>query len=128
MPLGTGYFYDRIKNKYILIDEHATDAVTRPEVFRSHAITHLNPTKDRNEIVIHVLQKGFIRVRHWKDCLGWQFWGDSAKSLAILKRYIKKNDVGEYVTVTFTNFEKGKTVTCLIKDIYEEGFIKSLDG
>lgn len=128
MPLGTGYFYDRVKNKYITIYEHATDAVTRPDVFRSHEVAHLNPTQDRDEIVIHVLKKGFIRVRHWKDCLGWQFWGDSTKSLSLLKQYIKKNDVGDYTTVTFTDFEKGKSVSCLVKDLYNDIFKKSLEG
>lgn len=124
MPLGIGYFYDRVKKKYILIDEHATDAVTRPVVFRSEEVKNLNPVMDRDTIVIHVLKKGFIRVRHWKSDLGWQFWGDAPDSLKILKKYIKKNDVGDYASITFTDFMIGKTVTCSAKYILDKNFIE----
>lgn len=65
MPLGTGYFYDREKKKYVKIFEHASDAVAKPKRFKAEAVSHLNPVADRDEIVLHVLKQGFIRVR---DC------------------------------------------------------------
>jgi len=123
MPLGDGYFYDRKRKKYIRIEEHATDAVTRPDTFGSHAVKHLNPVADRDTIVIHVLKNGFIRVRHWKDRLGWQFWGEPEKSLKILKNYIKKNSVGDGAVVTFTDFESGKSIECNTRVILEKNFL-----
>jgi hypothetical protein len=110
MPLGDGYFYDRKRKKYIRIEEHATDAVTRPDTFRSHDVKHLSPVADRDTIVIHVLKNGFIRVRHWKDRLGWQFWGEPEKSLKTLKSYMKKNEIGNGTIITFTDFESGKNI------------------
>jgi hypothetical protein len=124
MPLGIGYFYDRKRKKYILIEEHATDAITRPDTFGSHAVKHLNPVADRDTIVIHVLRNGFIRVRHWKDRLGWQFWGEPEKSLKTLKSYIKKNDIGEGSIVTFTDFQSGRNVECNVRDVLKKTFIK----
>ena len=125
MPLGDGFFYDRNKKKYIRIDEHATDAVTRPDVFNSHDVKHLNPTTDRDQIVIHVLKNGFIRVRHWKERLGWQFWGNPQESLDILKKYIRKNGLGLGCIITFTDFSTGKNVECAVEDIKKKDFLSS---
>jgi hypothetical protein len=123
MPLGNGYFYDRKKKMYIDIMEHATDAVTRPEVFKSHDVKNLNPVTDRDTIVIHVLKQGFIRVRHWKDHLGWQFWGEPEKALRDLRKYIKDNEVGDLANVTFTDFQSGNNVTCQVCEIKMRKFI-----
>lgn len=125
MPLGKGFFYDRKRKKYILIEEHATDAVTRPNIFKSHDVKHLDPVKDRDTIVIHVLRNGFIRVRHWKDRLGWQFWGDISGSLKTLKSYIKRHGVGDGAIVTFTDFETGKNIECNVRVIIAKDFLNN---
>jgi hypothetical protein len=125
MPLGDGFFYDRKRRRYIRITEHATDAVTRPDVFSSHKVKHLDPVKDRDTIVIHVLKNGFIRVRHWKDRLGWQFWGDTEDALKTLKRYIKKNGVGDGAVITFTDFKTGKNIECNTRVILEKDFLET---
>lgn len=123
MPLGEGFFYDRQRKRYIRITEHATDAVTRPDIFNSHSVKHLDPVKDRDTIVIHVLRNGFIRVRHWKIRLGWQFWGDAAGALQTLKRYIKKHGVGDGAIITFTDFETGKSIECNARVILDKNFL-----
>jgi hypothetical protein len=110
MPSGNGYFFNRKTKRYIKIYEHATDAVTRPKVFGTEEIKHLNPVTDRDQIVIHVLKNGFIRVRDWAGYLGWQFWGDPDDALKILKKYIKKHEIGNGYVITFTDFETGKQI------------------
>jgi hypothetical protein len=124
MPLGDGYFYNRETKKYIRIFEHATDAVSQPDVFKSHDVKHLNPVINRDEIVIHVLKQGFIRVRHWKERLGWQFWGDPKSSLSALKKYMKNYGMSDYCIVTFTDFESGKQSETIVKDVLSKNFIK----
>lgn len=123
MPLGEGYFYDRKRRRYISIQEHATDAVTRPEVFKSHKVKHLDPVSDRDIIVIHVLRQGFIRVRHWKQHLGWQFWGAPKTSLEVLRRYIKKHDVGDGCIITFTDFATRKQSICQASEFKKKEFL-----
>jgi len=93
MPSGDGYFFNRKTKRYIKIQEHATDALERPDIFGTHEIQHLNPVKDRNEIVLTVLKNGFIRVRDWKGYLGWQFWGDPSSALTTLINYIKSREL-----------------------------------
>ncbi len=119
MPLGEGYFYDRKKKRYITIFEHATDAVERPNVFKSHEVKHLNPVTDRDTIVIHVLKKGFIRVRDWRGRLGWQFWGNATEAIQTLRRYINRQGLGDSYIVTLTDFKTKKNLVCEVK------FIKS---
>jgi hypothetical protein len=109
MPLGNGYFYDRKKKKLIAIDEHATDAVQRPDVFRSKKICHLNPVTDRDTIVIYTIRQGFIRIRHWKGDLGFQFWGNGKEAKKILVWFAKKYGVGEYCRITYTDFKRKVT-------------------
>jgi hypothetical protein len=123
MPLGNGYFYDRKKKRYITISEHATDALASPEVFDCHEITHLNPVKDRDDIIVFVLKKGFIRVRHWKDRLGWQFFGDLEGALKVLNKYMKDKEVGDACIVTFTDFQTFKSLTCNAGAIKKENFL-----
>lgn len=108
MPLGQGYFFNRRTGKYIKIDEHATDALKKPKVFKTEHLQHLNPVTDRDTIVISVLKEGFIRIRDWKGQIGWQFWGDKPAALKQLRKYIKSYDVGDYATITFTDFETGE--------------------
>jgi len=108
MPLGKGYFLNRKTKKYVEIQEHATDALMRPKMFSTKDIQHLNPVTHRDEIVIHVLKNGFIRVRDYKGFLGWQFWGNYKEALKLLVKYIEKNELGFGYTITFTDFETGK--------------------
>jgi hypothetical protein len=107
MPSGKGYFYNRKTKRFITINEHATDAIQRPKEFGTSSIQHLNPVINRDEIVIHVLKNGFIRVRDWDAHLGWQFWGDPEDALKTLQRYIKKNEIGNGYLITFTDFKTG---------------------
>jgi hypothetical protein len=110
MPLGDGYFYDRKKKRLIVIDEHATDAVSRPKVFRTEKIQHLNPFTDRDDIVIYTLKQGFIRIRHWRGNLGFQFWGNGKEAKKILIWFAKKYGVGDYCRVTYTDFKRKTTL------------------
>lgn len=110
MPSGDGYFFNRRTKRYVKIQEHATDALERPDVFGTHHIQHLNPVINRDEVVLTVLKNGFIRVRDWKGFLGWQFWGDVESSLKALKNYIKSRELGIGYVITFTDFETGKEV------------------
>jgi len=117
MPLGEGYFYDRRNKKLISIDEHATDSVTKPEVFRSKKICHLNPVLDRDEIVIYTLKRGFIRIRLWRGELGFQFWGNIREAKKILIWFAKRKDIGDFCRITFTDFKTKKTCTFNFKDL-----------
>lgn len=110
MPLGNGYFYDRRKRKLITIYEHATDAVSRPEVFRTKKISHLNPVVDRDDIVIYTVKQGFIRIRHWHGDLGFQFWGNGKEAKKTLVWFARKHEIGDYCRITYTDFKKKKTV------------------
>lgn len=110
MARGQGYFYDRKKRKYIEIDEHATDAINNYKKFRCNDVKDLCPRKDRDEIVRHVLAQGFIRVRDHRDRIGWQFHGDSISALRVLRKYIKKHEVGNRI-ITFTNLETNRQIT-----------------
>lgn len=116
MPLGFGYFCDRKTKRFIKINEHATDALKKKEVFGTQDIQHLNPVTNRDEIVLHVLKNGFIRIREWKGKIGWQFWGNQKESKELLKRYIKKFDIGEYATITFTDFEAVEEIQDIAKN------------
>lgn len=117
MPLGNGFFYDRRKKKLISIDEHATDAVTRPNVFRSHKICHMNPVIDRNDIVIYTLKQGFIRIRHWRGDIGFQFWGNGKEAKKTLIWFARKYEIGDYCCVTYTDFKLKKTIVFSFKDV-----------
>jgi hypothetical protein len=117
MPLGEGYFYDRRKKKLILIDEHATDSVTRCETFRSKKVAHLDPVKDRDEIVIYTLKQGFIRIRHWKGALRFQFWGKWSEANLTLKWFARKHEIADICEVTFTDFRRKLSRTFQFKDV-----------
>ena len=132
MPLGEGYFYDRISNqrRFYRISEHATDAITRPRLFRAQAVAHLNPVQDRESIVRHVVSQGFIRVRYWKDRLGWEFHGEPDDALAVLRRFIRRREVGPYVQVNISDFQSGISIivpaseVLIAKSAAELGLIK----
>jgi hypothetical protein len=119
MPDGEGYFYDRKKRKLILIFEHATDALERSNIFRTQKLKNLNATVDREHIVIYTLKQGFIRIRHYKGYLGWQFWGNAAGAKKTLKWFAKKKDVGDLCLVTFTDFKSGKNTISYMRDFYK---------
>lgn len=110
MVLGIGYFYDRRHYRYHRITEHATDAVTFPSRFRSQEVAHLNPTRDRDVIVRHVAAQGFIRVRLWKSNLGWEFHADPDDALAVLRRFIRRHELGPLVQINISDFASGISV------------------
>ncbi len=114
MPLGTGYFYDRHRRRYLRIREHASDAVAHPARFRARAVAHLDPVRDREVIVRQVAAQGFIRVRLWKAHLGWEFHGDPEVAVAILRRFIARHCLGPVVVVQLTDFA---TNTALIRSV-----------
>jgi len=111
MPLGIGFWYDRRSRRYHLITEHATDAVEHPRRFRSQAVAHLNPVRDRDAVVRFVAVQEFIRIRHYKDRLGWQFHDQPDAALAVLRRFIRRHEIGILTLVTFTDFAAGWSVT-----------------
>lgn len=116
MPLGNGFFIERKNNKYHKIDEHATDALANPKLYGTQDIQHLHPVQDRDEVVITTLKNGFIRVRDWKGNIGWQFYGDKEQSLKLLKKYMKKYEVGDYASITFTDFKSCEEIKDLAKN------------
>ncbi len=111
MPLGTGFWFDRRKRRYHRIDEHAQDAIGHPGKFRSQPVAHLDPVRDRDVIVIFVSQQGFIRIRHHRGHLGWQFWGEPNDALDDLRRFCTKYEVGPATIVTATDFSTKLSVT-----------------
>lgn len=116
-PLGIGYFYDRRRHLFVLIDEHATDAVTRPKTFRAQAVAHLNPVQDRDAIVRHTTAQGFIRVRYWKGHLGWEFHGNPDLALAVLRRFIRRRELGQLVQVNISDFKSGISICVPASDV-----------
>jgi hypothetical protein len=46
---------------------------------------------------------GFIRVRHWKRDLAWQFYGDPDGALKALARYCVRHEVGLATSITFSD-------------------------
>ena len=103
-PLGDGYFINRRNHRLIRITEHAEEALNFPKKFHTLAVAHLQPGLDRDLIVVHTTRQGFIRLRHYKDRLGFQFWGDPDAALRDLRRYCRRKEVGPYTIVTITDF------------------------
>ena len=112
-PLGDGFYLNRRTRRLIRIWEHAEDAVKYPKKFKSQAVSHLDPVKNRDEIVIHTVRVGgFIRVRHWRDHLGFQFWGDPDGALADLRRFGAQR-LGPASIITATDFSTGLNIIAL---------------
>ena len=132
MPLGNGYWLNRRTGRLLKIDDHAIDAAANPERFgltdvqmvqavmgpfknreyttsKHHVV--IKNEEDREFVIIRVAQAGFIRIRHWRDKLGWQFAGDPLDALNRLRKYAPKNGVGPATLVTFTDFGLGLSVT-----------------
>lgn len=119
MPLGAGFWFDRKVGTYLRIEEHATNALADPNRYgieawvrdfrRRHRNAQPSPVEDRDAVVIAVAKQGFIRIRHYKDRLGWQFYGDPLEAVIELRRYIEKHEVGDLTIVTFTDFRQSKT-------------------
>lgn len=116
MPSGDGYWLRRKPRRLVVIDEHATDAVTRPKVFGTEDLAHLNPVRDREEIVRWVAAKGWIRIRHWRH-LGFEFHGDRQGALKLLRWYIDQQEVGDFLPVHIADFESGWVWEGLAKEI-----------
>lgn len=110
MPLGNGWWYDRRSHRYHKITEHATDAVEFPRRFRSQAVAHLSPINDREVIVRHVAAQGFIRLRLWKANFGFEFHGDPETAVAVLRRFIKREELGPVIEVNISDFATGISV------------------
>ena len=110
MPLGIGWWYDRRSYRYHVITEHATDAVEFPRRFRSQAVAHLNPISDRETIVRHVAANGMIRLRLWKANLGFEFHGDPEAAVAVLHRFIKREELGPVIQINISDFSSGISV------------------
>ena len=118
---GDGFWYDRQRKRLILIEDHAVDAKAKPVKFRidPREVELLQPVKDRELIIKLVCQRGFIRIRHTKGFLGWQFWGDPVEALEVMQRFFSTYDVGPATQVTFTDFAlsgKINTTQGLAKD------------
>ena len=110
MPLGQGWWYDRRSYRYIKITEHATDAVEFQKRFRSQAVAHLSPINDREVIVRHVAAQGFIRLRLWKANLGFEFHGDPEAAVAVLRRFIRREELGPVIQINISDFRSGISV------------------
>ena len=119
MPYGKGFFVNRKTNEYIKIIEHAYDAYSRPDVFGTHDIQHLNPYINRDEVIIHVLKNGFIRVRDHKFHFGWQFYGNVYGASQTLKQYLIDNEIPDCYMICFTDFESGLNKTFLAEEFKE---------
>ena len=105
MPTGFGFWYDRLKKRYWKITDHAQDAILYPNKFRAQNIVHLDPIRNRDEIIRFVARQGFIRIRLIKDHLGFQFHGNPESALKTLKRLARRHSLGPAIQVTFTDFE-----------------------
>jgi hypothetical protein len=46
--------------------------------------------------------------------LGWQFYGNPVDSLKILKRFVKKQGIGETTMLTFTDFKSKRELQNLV--------------
>jgi hypothetical protein len=110
MPLGEGFWYDRRARRYYKINEHATDATQHPRRFRAQPVSHLDPVADREAIVRYVAAQGFIRLRLHRDRLGFEFHGQADDSVAVLRRFIRRHEVGPVVQVNISDFASGRSV------------------
>lgn len=117
MPLGIGWWYDRRSRRYHRIIEHASDATAQSRRFRAQAVAHLNPVTDREIIVRTVAAEGFIRARLWRGQLGWEFHGDPASALAVLRRFIKRHGLGPAAVVNISDFASGRSVEVSIATV-----------
>jgi hypothetical protein len=130
MPLGTGYWYDRLNRRYLLIDDHAQDVCRNPQRFRLTAVDlqrailrgDQKPHTCQGHVVVNnedvralIIQRtavaGYIRIRQWKGHLGWEFAGDPEDALKVLRRYIKSKEIGNTTLITFTDFGMGVSLT-----------------
>jgi hypothetical protein len=110
MPLGQGFWFDRRNRRFHKITEHASDAIDKPGRFRARPVANLNPVRDRDAIVRHVASNDFIRVRLWKNHLGWEFDGRPDDALDVLVRFIVKYEVGPVVLVNISDFASGISI------------------
>ncbi len=134
MPLGEGFWYNRRTNRFIKINDHARDACAKPERFgltdkdlikavsangrewtssMGHVV--IRSEEDRELVIVRVCQAGYIRIRHWKGRLGWQFAGDPLSALQVLHRSVERMGAAAWTLVTFTDFGLGLSVT----DLYD---------
>jgi hypothetical protein len=132
MPLGTGWWFNRLTNRYIQIDDHAKDACANPARFgltnadlvkavagpqgdrsvttrQGHVVVTCE--EDRDCIIPRVCQAGYIRIRLWNGRLGWQFAGDPYDALQVLHAFNRRREIGDFTLVTFTDFGLGVSVT-----------------
>jgi hypothetical protein len=111
-----GWWYDRLKHRYLTIQDHAIDAEADPECYRttSRKISSIKTvvsvfwinkrTLIRDRVIRHVASRGFIRVRLHDRNLGWQFYGEPHTALAALRHFLRRHGIQRGVTVTFTDF------------------------
>jgi hypothetical protein len=116
-PFGLGFWYDRRSHRYHRIADHAADAVEHPRRYRSMAVANLNFLSDREAIIRHVVAKQFIRIRLWRDHLGFEFHGDQDDAFSTLRRFIKRHEVGPVVIVTFSDLSCNACVQFSVADV-----------
>lgn len=124
-----GWWYDRLKKRLIPIEDHAKDVASIPEKYRvdktgdqrlKYAIEAIRSGHFseglRNIIIPATCYQGFIRIR-WiqsQNTLGWQFYGNPVDSLRVLRRFVKKQGIGETVMLTFTDFKSKRELKNLV--------------
>jgi hypothetical protein len=116
-PKGLGFWYDRRGRSWWRIEDHLKDACAWPDRVRLHAaeVARILAVPGGFEAqravgIPLVAAQGFIRVRLIRDRLGWQFHGDPVGSLRILRRFIRRHDLGPLVLIRWTDFATGLDV------------------
>lgn len=136
MADSCGCWYDRHKRQFVHIRDHAQDALAAPKRYRIvEALAQLRIKKsrpidgiiDREEIILITARAGFIRVRLVPGYLGWQFYGDPAESVKVLKRFAGRYELGETTEVVFTDFAgiHACNQPCTIEGLWNAGTFTS---
>ncbi len=111
---GLGWWFRRRRPHWFPIFDHAIDACGNPARFglRAAPLRRLvaahggDPVLEtvRDAVIPWLCRQGYIRVRWSGDRLGWQFHGDPDGSLAVLRRFVRRQELGGAIIVTFTDF------------------------
>lgn len=108
---GGGWWYDRIKQTYLAVEDHAQAVLTNPILYRVEDLDLGGadmPTEERRSRVIRLAcARSFIRIRYHprqQARLAWQFCGDPFDSLTDLKLFARAQDLAPETEVTFTDF------------------------
>jgi len=97
MPAGRGWFLDTKTGEAIEIEEHAAAVRDSPSRFRVRPENIEG--KEREDILRLVIARGFIRVRWNNRGVVFEFDGNRAKALHLIREFLLAHEVSDYTPI-----------------------------